>query len=624
MKPIIINMNEMSDSKEIYESTPGKVGIVFLYSFFLLVVISIIWMVFGKIDEVVKSEAVIRPNSDISTIVNQTEGKITKVNVEEGSVVQKGDYLYQVDCSLQESQKEYLEEQIEDISEQKKCLEVYKDSVKSDVNLLSENDAEEQYYIQFESYFINYQNAIHSANYEEKSNQFQLKSFREQLSRKQSKLLYYKKLKNSISRGENLFSNEGEEAEYYTLYQKYISGYRQKQQQYDNQKQEINASTTSNDLVNSITYYSNQKEGLETLEKSIKSGKDCFQQESSYQLKYQEYENKIEQLQQEYQTALEDYNLNFELQEYGISESELVSSEMKMESAKQAISDYKTSFLAELKQQISEIDKTLLEYKNKKDNQLSKSTLLKNNESQRKNDLAVYTSDYNASINSTINDLKDSIATLKENIESLALKEEKVFQYDGVEDSTVSNLKFNELKSTMEAITTCETQIVKLESELEAVQLEIEHANVVAPMDGIVNSNVDLVCGDILAAGTQVMTILPNNISAYKVNIYVANNNIGKVEIGMKIKLSIDALPNSEYGYLTGTITNISQDVKVNSENTYSYYLIEATVDDSALYDKNGDSAELKSGMVGQAKIIVGEKSIFRFVMEKLNLWVSR
>lgn len=624
MKPIIINMNEMSDSKEVYESTPGKVGIVFLYSFFLLVVISIIWMVFGKIDEVVKSEAMIRPNSDISTIINQTEGKITKVNVEEGSVVQKGDCLYQVDCSLQESQEEYLEEQIEELSEQKKCLEVYKDSVKSDVNLLSENEAEEQYYIQFESYFINYQNAIHSANYEEKSNQFQLKSFREQLSRKQSKLLYYKKLKNSISRGENLFLNEGEEAEYYILYQKYISGYQQKQQQYDNQKQEINASTTSNDLVNSITYYSNQKEGLETLEKSIKSGKDYFQQESSYQLKYQEYENKIEQLQQEYQIALEDYNLNFELQEYGISESELVSSEMKMENAKQAISDYKTSFLAELKQQISEINKTLLEYKNKKDSQLSKSTLLKNNESQRKNDLAVYTSDYNASINSTINDLKDSIATLEENIESLALKEEKVFQYDGLEDSTVSNLKFNELKSTMESITTCETQIVKLESELEAVQLEIEHANVVAPMDGIVNSNVDLVCGDIIAAGTQVMTILPNNISAYKVNIYVANNNIGKVEIGMKIKLSIDALPNSEYGYLTGTITNISQDVKVNSENTYSYYLIEATVDDSALYDKNGDSAELKSGMVGQAKIIVGEKSIFRFVMEKLNLWVSR
>ena len=92
----------------------------------------------------------------------------------------------------------------------------------------------------------------------------------------------------------------------------------------------------------------------------------------------------------------------------------------------------------------------------------------------------------------------------------------------------------------------------------------------------------------------------------------------------MKIKLSIDALPNSEYGYLTGTITNISQDVKVNSENTYGYYLIEAIVDNSALYDKNGDSAELKSGMVGQAKIIVDEKSIFRFVMEKLNLWVSR
>lgn len=228
MKPIIINMDEMSDSKEVYESKPGRAGLIFLYSILALVVIAIIWMVFGKIDEVVKSEGIIRPNSDISTVVNQTEGEITEVNVEDGQAVQKGDCLYQVDCSTQESQKDYLEHQIDDLSDKKHCLEVYKRSVKADTNLLADTGDEEEYHIQFESYFISYQNAIHAADYTTKANQYQTKSSKRQLLKKQSRLSYYEKLNDSISQRRNLFTDAGEESEFYTLYQKYVSGYQKK------------------------------------------------------------------------------------------------------------------------------------------------------------------------------------------------------------------------------------------------------------------------------------------------------------------------------------------------------------------------------------------------------------
>lgn len=623
MKPIIINMDEMSDSKEVYESKPGKAGLIFLYSILALVVIAIVWMVFGKIDEVVKSEGIIRPNSDISTVVNQTEGEITEVNVEDGKTVQKGDCLYQVDCITQESQKDYLEHQIEELSDKKHCLEVYKRSVKADTNFLADKGNEEEYHIQFESYFISYQNAIHAADYTTKTNEYQTESSQKQLLKKRSRLSYYKKLKDSISQSRNLFTDSGEESEFYTLYQKYVSGYKKIQQQYDTKKQEISASTTSAGLVNTIAYYTEQKEGLATLIKSVKGGKSCFTGTSSYQLQYEQYESKIEQLQQEYETALEDYNLNFDLQEDGVSESELAESEAKADSTKQAISDYKTSYLVELRQQLTEAKKNLADYKNQKNGQLSKSELLKNNESQRQSDLNTYVADYKSSLDSAITELEDTIVTLEDSIESLKLEKSKNYEYSDHEDSTVSSLKINELKATMENITSCENQIDELQSQLDAVQFQIDNASVTAAIDGVINSNVDLVTGDVLAAGTQVMTIIPEEDSDYKVNIYVANRNIGKLKKGMKVKLSLDALPNSEYGYLIGAIINISEDIKVDSENTYGYYLVEATIENKKLYDKKGEEAELKSGMSGQAKIVVGEKSIFRYVMEKLNLWVN-
>ena len=622
MKPIIINMDEISDSREVYESRPGKAGILFLYSIFTLFVIAIIWMVFGKIDEVVKSEGIIRPNSDISTVINQTEGKITEVNIEDGMTVNRGDCLYQVDCSIQETKKDYLEQQIKEISEKKHCLEVYKKSVEADTNFLEESGSEEEFHVQFECYFINYQNAIHSADYATKENWYQTESSQKQLIKKREKLCYYKKLKDSISQSKNLLTNSGEESKFYTMYQKFVSGYQKIEQQYEKQKQEINVSTTSAGLVNKIEYYTEQKEGLETLIKSVKSGKDSFNGTSFFKLQYEQYESKVRQLQQDYETALEDYNLNFDLQEYGISESELAESEMKADAAKQAILDYKTSFLAEARQKLSEVKENLSDSKNQKKGQLSKSTLLKNNKTQKRNELNSYVAEYKSGLNGTITELEDAITALEDSIKSLKLEKSKNYQYAN-KDSSVSSLKINELKTTIESITAYNSKIDELKSQLKTIQFEIDNATVTAAIDGVVNSNVELVDGDVLATGTQVMTIIPAGGSAYKVNIYVSNRNIGKLKKGMKVKLSLDALPNSEYGYLIGKITNISEDIKVERENTYGYYLVEAIVENKALYDKNGKEAELKPGMSGQAKIIVGEKSIFRYVMEKLNLWVN-
>lgn len=61
MKPIIINMNEMSDSREAYESKPSKIIPIFLYICLALVVTAIIWMSIGRIDIVVEAPGLIRP-----------------------------------------------------------------------------------------------------------------------------------------------------------------------------------------------------------------------------------------------------------------------------------------------------------------------------------------------------------------------------------------------------------------------------------------------------------------------------------------------------------------------------------------------------------------------------------
>lgn len=255
MKPVIMNMSEMSDSREVYESKPGRAGILFLYVFLILVVVALLWMVFGKVDEVVKSEGIVRPNSDISTVTNQTEGKIVMVYAEDGDEVHKGDSLYQVDCSVQEKKRDYIEQQKKETVKEKHCLEVYKRSIKAGTNLLKQDGEEEEYYTKFEAYFLAYQDAVHMAKYNKKQNHLQAEATKKQLSEKESEIANYRRLLDSVYKKKNLFRNSGEEEFFSVMYQKYEAGYQKMNQQYELKNQEIHAQTTQDGFVNAIAYY---------------------------------------------------------------------------------------------------------------------------------------------------------------------------------------------------------------------------------------------------------------------------------------------------------------------------------------------------------------------------------
>ncbi|SFR81035.1 Biotin-lipoyl like [Anaeromicropila populeti] len=626
MKPIIINIEDMSDSREVYESKPNKAGICFIYLVLILAVTALVWMYFGKLDEVVKSEAMLRPNEQIGTVVNQVGGKLTEVRVEDGKQVQKGDVLYQVDFSEQMIQKEYLAQQIQETEAAIGNLKVYKKSVEEDTNLFQQTKEQEAYSVQFETYFLNYSSTIHSADYAEKEMAFSLSSCQQQLQQKETQLLQYNQLKQSIEKGKNLFQNSGETREFYDLYEKYVSGYAQIKSQYEKQAEEISLSTAQEGISNSLEYYQQQLEGYQTLLESVKTEVDSFEADSSYRLRYQQYISQIEKLEQEYQEASDNYNLNVELGDYGVSQQEIDASKVRMEQAEQAIDDYKNSYLTELKETIEGIQKNIQEAELNDSGVLEKKELLEKNETEKSEALRNYVLDYRINLDNTISELEEVVQSLKEKAASLELQQEKAYQYEEQEkekvDGSVSLLKASEIKTTLETIQGKEEQLENLKKELESVEFSIDHATVTASMDGVVNSNVELVEGDILAAGTEVMTILPNHNNEYKVNIYVSNQDIGKLKIGMDVKLNVYALPNTEYGYVVGTITKISEDIKVNNENTAGYYLVEASLENRKLYNKEGTEFSLKSGMGGQAQIIIGQKRILQYVLEKIELWV--
>jgi len=188
-----------------------------------------------------------------------------------------------------------------------------------------------------------------------------------------------------------------------------------------------------------------------------------------------------------------------------------------------------------------------------------------------------------------------------------AFYEEKAAFYKQCLEETQAGDSYNELLS-------------EVEFQLSAINRSIEKCYVKAPCDGVVNMLQEPVVGNQMSAGVEVCSILPPEETGYKCLIYVNNADVAGLEPGMQVRLNVYSFPNTEYGYVYGTLTKVSNDIRVDAQSGMAYYLAEASVDAESFVDENGVPVSLKAGMACEAKIITGEEKIMTFVLEKLNL----
>jgi HlyD family secretion protein len=624
MKPILINLNEMSDSREVYESKPNIFFIFFVYTILPLFAIAFVWMYFGHIDIVIKSEGMLRPNDQVATVMNTYSGPLEMINIKDGALVNEGDTLYVIEHQDLLAEMSYYEKQLADAEKIIVLLNKYKLSIEDGLNYFYQTGGEEEYYLKFQAYELNYEIIQNDYLYSEKERELNLIAVNEQLEILKTKLSNTEQLKEVIITNKNLFASSGESMEYYNLFLKYQSDYQSLVTQYDNIKIEIDINTIAEGLVDSHAYYQGVLSGLRQLESSIINEKSEFEETNSYSLQYEEYLNKMDSLITSYEQTKENYEINVELEGLAVTEWEVQQSKITMEEAQRDIDAYQLNYMANITTNITDVEKKLEEITLTKKNTISKDKLYEKNEADKIAALDNYRLKYIVDLDNTITTLQDNITGLETNKSSLELQGDKTLIYK--EDDMEANLvkyRNNELQTTITAIDTYTNQKYDLQAQIDKINLHINEAIVKASKSGVINNNIELVEGDVLSSGTEVLTIIPEDNSEYKVSIYVSNKDIGQLKEGMKVKFNIYALPNSEYGYLGGMITNISKDIKVDQSSGSGYYLVEAKMDNKLLYDAQGREGILKAGMTCQAQMITESKRILTFVLEKIDLWIE-
>jgi HlyD family type I secretion membrane fusion protein len=171
-----------------------------------------------------------------------------------------------------------------------------------------------------------------------------------------------------------------------------------------------------------------------------------------------------------------------------------------------------------------------------------------------------------------------------------------------------------------ETIRTKEIAIKRLEEDERSINQSLDELVVVAPQDGLINVIRNLEIGDLVQAGTEILTVVPANNSEYIVQLAVQNKDIANIKQDDQVEFSFLALSSKEYGHLEGSLTLINSDATIDQQSGASYYAVEAALNNKTLYNNKGEQAEIKTGMLTEARIITRSEKILYYLLEKIDL----
>jgi membrane fusion protein, peptide pheromone/bacteriocin exporter len=156
MKSKIININDISESREVLEKKPPKYIYIFIYIFISIMVGSITWASLSEKEIVVKCQGVVE-SIDSNIIKAHTNGQIFNIKVKEGDYVKKGDLLIALDSKSLDREIDYIKNIILKTEKNIKFLKMYEQSILSNKNLFSKSSTSEK---EFYYKYLNYQNKL--------------------------------------------------------------------------------------------------------------------------------------------------------------------------------------------------------------------------------------------------------------------------------------------------------------------------------------------------------------------------------------------------------------------------------------------------------------------------------
>ena len=189
---------------------------------------------------------------------------------------------------------------------------------------------------------------------------------------------------------------------------------------------------------------------------------------------------------------------------------------------------------------------------------------------------AAYQTNVTTALNET-NTATDNLNTMSQNISSQNLTVAEL----------QAELALKQAGSTPSDISAQEAQVGEAQASVASAQAKLQNAEIIAPISGVV-TQFDAKVGELASPSTPLVSIMSSG--GYEVDAGVSEIDIGKVSIGDKVSMTLDAFPNETF---TGSVFYIAP-AETNTGGVISYQI-------KISFDKA--DPRLKSGLTANISI---------------------
>lgn len=207
-----------------------------------------------------------------------------------------------------------------------------------------------------------------------------------------------------------------------------------------------------------------------------------------------------------------------------------------------------------------------------------------------------------------LNDARSEKGTAEETIVQIKTQVQEI--RDGIEESILTfrnkaSLQYNEASA----------EISRLKETKKNLEDIINRTVIRSPVSGVVKELFVHTLGSSIQASAELLTIVPDNYEMVA-EVKIRPEEIAKLHIGQVVKLKVTAFDYSIYGDLEGKITFISPDTITDKESGEDFYVIH--VKTKVNYLNNNEKYKIKVGMMVNADVLVGKKSIMSFLLKPI------
>lgn len=162
-------------------------------------------------------------------------------------------------------------------------------------------------------------------------------------------------------------------------------------------------------------------------------------------------------------------------------------------------------------------------------------------------------------------------------------------------------------------------ELSQYENDQTQVYNDASFYEVKAPVSGTLQDINNRYAGGVLQQGEPICSISPNgNIIG---ECYVSPRDIGLIKLGQIVHFQVDAFNYNYFGILTGKIVEIDNDYTVVNQN--SFFKVRCSFDKKQMLLKNGYAGTLRKGLTFQSRFIIGERTLWQLLWDKLDDWLN-